>query len=89
LGELAGLGLVVTLAAPGVASAAFGAALGSVGAYVLRGWMVSGTGARGLLDLGLAPFYVGWKLALRFKKPPRATSEWVRTEREASGSAPR
>jgi 1,2-diacylglycerol 3-beta-glucosyltransferase len=88
LGELAGLGLVVTLGAPGVASTAFGAALGSVGVYVLRGWMVSGTGPRGLLDLGLAPFYVAWKIALRFRKPPRATSEWVRTEREASGDAP-
>jgi 1,2-diacylglycerol 3-beta-glucosyltransferase len=88
LGELAALGLVLALDAPGTALAAFGAALGSVGVYVLRGWMVSGTGLRGLLDLGLAPFYVAWKIALRFRKPPRATSEWVRTKREASGDAP-
>jgi 1,2-diacylglycerol 3-beta-glucosyltransferase len=88
LGELAGLGLVATLGAPGVASAAFGAALGGVGVYVLRGWMVSGTGARGLADLGLAPFYVAWKIALRFRKPPQATSEWVRTKRETSNDGP-
>jgi 1,2-diacylglycerol 3-beta-glucosyltransferase len=88
LGELAGLGLVVTLGAPGLASAAFGGALGSVGVYVLRGWSVSGTGPRGLLDLGLSPFYVAWKIALRFRRPPRATSEWVRTERETSADAP-
>jgi 1,2-diacylglycerol 3-beta-glucosyltransferase len=85
LGELAGLGLVVVAGAPGVAAAAFGGALGSVGLYVLRGWSLSGTGARGLLDLGLAPVYIAWKVALKLKKPPRATSEWVRTKREASG----
>lgn len=87
-GELAGLGLVVVLGAPGAALAAFGGALGSVGVYVLRGWSLSGTGLRGLVDLGLAPVYVGWKLALKLKKPPRATSEWVRTKREAGGEAP-
>ncbi len=82
LGEIAGLGLVL-IGAPGAALVAFGGALGSVTVYVLRGWSLSGTGARGLVDLGLAPAYVAWKLALKFKKPPRATSEWVRTEREA------
>jgi hypothetical protein len=49
---------------------------------VLRGWSLSGTGARGLLDLLLAPVYVFWKLTLRFRRPARATSEWVRTARE-------
>lgn len=88
IGEVASLGLLV-VGAPGFASAAFGTALGGVGVYVLRGWMVSGTGARGLADLGLAPFYVAWKIALRFRKPPRATTEWVRTKREASSNAPR
>jgi 1,2-diacylglycerol 3-beta-glucosyltransferase len=87
-GEILGLAAVLGVGAPGIASASFGAGLGTVGAYVLRGWTLSGTGLRGLVDLGLAPVYVGWKLALRFKKPPRATSEWVRTKREASGDAP-
>ncbi len=50
--------------------------------YVLRGWTVSRTGLRGLLDLGLAPAYVGWKATLRFRRPARPTSSWVRTERE-------
>lgn len=83
LGELAGIGAVL-VGAPGAAVVAFGGALGSVGVYVLRGWSLSGTGAHGLADLGLAPVYVAWKLALKLKKPPRATSEWVRTKREAS-----
>jgi glycosyltransferase involved in cell wall biosynthesis len=86
-GLTAGVGVVVGLGAPGVAASAFATGLGAVGAYVLRGWSVSGTGARGLADLGLSPFYVAWKLALRFKKPPRATSEWVRTQREAGSDA--
>jgi 1,2-diacylglycerol 3-beta-glucosyltransferase len=50
--------------------------------YVLRGWSVSGTGLRGLLDLGLAPVYVVWKASLRLRKPSRPTSSWVRTKRE-------
>jgi 1,2-diacylglycerol 3-beta-glucosyltransferase len=50
--------------------------------YVLRGWSVSGTGARGLVDLGLAPVYVLWKASLRLRKPSRSTASWVRTKRE-------
>ncbi len=80
--------LVALLKAPGVAMAGFGLGLLSVVLYVLRGWTVSGTGLRGLLDLALAPFYVAWKVMLRFRKPPRATAEWVRTKREAGGDAP-
>ncbi|HET7543353.1 MAG TPA: glycosyltransferase family 2 protein [Polyangiaceae bacterium] len=52
--------------------------------YVLRGWSVSGTGLRGLLDLGLAPIYVVWKASLRLRKPAKPTSSWVRTKREES-----
>jgi 1,2-diacylglycerol 3-beta-glucosyltransferase len=88
LGQLAALGLVLGLGAPGVSLVCFALGLSSVVAYVLRGWMLSGTGLRGLVDLGLAPLYVAWKIALRFRKPPRATSEWVRTKREASGDSP-
>jgi len=50
--------------------------------YVLRGWSLSGTGARGLLDLGCAPVYVVWKVWLRLTQPSRPAS-WVRTAREA------
>jgi glycosyltransferase involved in cell wall biosynthesis len=88
LGTLAGAGLGLGLAGTGIAGATFGAGLGAVALYVLRGWSVSGTGLRGLLDLGLAPVYVLWKLALRFRRPPRATSDWVRTKREASTNTP-
>ena len=48
--------------------------------YVLRGWQVSNTGVRGLLDLLRAPFFLLWKLVVMFRK--RRTSEWVRTNRE-------
>ena len=88
VGELAGFGLVLALSAPGLSLAGFGFALASVAIYVLRGWTLSGTGLRGLVDLGLAPGYVAWKIVLRFRKPPRATSEWVRTKREAGNDAP-
>jgi len=51
-------------------------------AYVLRGWSVSGTGLRGLVDLALAPVYVAWKVTSVKRKPARADAEWVRTTRE-------
>lgn len=57
--------------------------------YVLRGWMLSGTGARGLVDLLGAPFYVAWKLTLRRVQRPGATKEWVRTTREAESDVKR
>jgi len=54
-----------------------------LGLYVLRGWVLSGTGWRGLQDLLLhAPVYAAWKLALRWGAPAQWTAEWVRTRRE-------
>jgi cellulose synthase/poly-beta-1,6-N-acetylglucosamine synthase-like glycosyltransferase len=50
--------------------------------YVLRGWSLSGTGARGLFELACAPFYVAWKLWLRLRQSDRP-KDWVRTTREA------
>jgi 1,2-diacylglycerol 3-beta-glucosyltransferase len=87
-GSALGAGLVLGLGAPGLTLAAYGVGLSAVALYVLRGWSVSGTGLRGLLDLGLAPVYVVWKIALRFRRPPRATSDWVRTKREAGPETP-
>ncbi len=49
--------------------------------YVLRGWMLSGTGARGLIDLAFAPVYVVWKLTLA-RRRAGPTQEWIRTTRE-------
>jgi cellulose synthase/poly-beta-1,6-N-acetylglucosamine synthase-like glycosyltransferase len=86
LAWLLALALTLLLHASGLSLLAFGLGLGAVVAYVLRGWMVSGTGLRGLLDLALAPVYVVWKMTLRFRKPARATADWVRTEREKQSS---
>jgi 1,2-diacylglycerol 3-beta-glucosyltransferase len=80
-GAALGGGLVL-LGAKGVAFATYSGGVAAVTGYVLRGWQVSGTGLRGLADLGLAPAYMAWKASLRFRKPGRATSEWVRTKRE-------
>ena len=50
--------------------------------YVTRGWQLSGTGARGLLDLAGAPFFVVWKVLLMLER--RRSTEWIRTDRKAS-----
>jgi 1,2-diacylglycerol 3-beta-glucosyltransferase len=51
-------------------------------AYILRGWRLSGTGLRGLLDLIGAPVFIGWKLMLMLSH--RQPDVWVRTERKQS-----
>lgn len=63
----------------------FAVSLMLLGVYVLRGWALSGTGARGLVDLLLAPAYVIWKLRLPMMPRQHGASEWVRTQREARG----
>jgi 1,2-diacylglycerol 3-beta-glucosyltransferase len=64
-----------------VSAAIWIANLGAISAYVLRGWSLSGTGVRGLVDLGAAPFYVAWKVWLRVREADKP-STWVRTARE-------
>ncbi|NOJ80239.1 exopolysaccharide biosynthesis GT2 family glycosyltransferase EpsU [Myxococcus xanthus] len=60
-----------------------GFSVASLGAYVLRGWWVSGVGVRGLLDLAWAPVYVVWKVWLMLRGPgAEKRGEWVRTSRE-------
>lgn len=54
--------------------------LAAVALYVLRGWQLSGIGARGLVDLARAPLFLVWKILLLLKR--RTTNEWIRTERE-------
>lgn len=51
-------------------------------AYILRGWQLSGIGARGLIDLARAPFYLVWKILIMSSR--REATEWVRTKREES-----
>ncbi len=56
--------------------------------YVLRGWALSGAGARGLVDLFVfAPAYVAWKIWLSLRRDEHRPEEWVRTEREARHGA--
>jgi cellulose synthase/poly-beta-1,6-N-acetylglucosamine synthase-like glycosyltransferase len=56
------------------------ACTGTLFLYVLRGWWLSGIGARGMLDLARAPTFLLWKVMLMLRT--RKTGEWVRTERE-------
>ncbi len=51
-----------------------------VSVYVIRGWQLSGIGARGILDLCRAPGFLLWKLLLLLRRT--RSSDWVRTERE-------
>jgi 1,2-diacylglycerol 3-beta-glucosyltransferase len=60
-----------------------------LGLYVLRGWMLSGVGARGLFDLAYAPVYMAWKVRLMFSQPEEKKGEWVRTTREGENAADR
>ena len=48
-------------------------------AYVLRGWQLSGIGARGVFDLARAPAFLIWKVILMLRP---GTQGWVRTDRE-------
>jgi 1,2-diacylglycerol 3-beta-glucosyltransferase len=52
-----------------------------LGAYVSRGWQLSGVGARGLVDLCYVPVYVVWKVTLLFRRAPHAKDAWIRTAR--------
>ena len=66
-----------------VASGLFGLSFFGLGLYLLAGWLHSGTGLRGLVDLGLAPAYVAWKVLLAFRlRGHGKLTEWVRTTRE-------
>lgn len=65
------------------ARGAFGFALLPLTLYVGAGWLHSGTGLLGLVDLALAPAYVFWKVMLTFRAPKaRKQTEWIRTKRE-------
>jgi cellulose synthase/poly-beta-1,6-N-acetylglucosamine synthase-like glycosyltransferase len=56
------------------------ASLIAIALYVLRGWQLSGIGARGLVDLARAPLFLVWKIVLMLKR--KTSNEWIRTERE-------
>jgi 1,2-diacylglycerol 3-beta-glucosyltransferase len=65
-----------------VASYVWGASFLGLLLYVIRGWVLSGIGPQGLIDLLWAPVYVIWKLTLRFRGNARKQEEWIRTTRE-------
>jgi 1,2-diacylglycerol 3-beta-glucosyltransferase len=81
--SIVGLGLLAAIAATQVPAAismlwvALGCA-GCLALYVLRGWQLSGLGARGLMDLIRAPGFIAWRLLVNLRK---RSNEWVRTER--------
>ncbi|MGH7440398.1 MAG: glycosyltransferase family 2 protein [Polyangiaceae bacterium] len=64
----------------------FGASGAFLTAYAVRGWQLSGTGARGLASLARAPSYMVWKATLPLRRRASATTGWVRTARQGSGS---
>ncbi len=73
--------LILALAGGGLAALAmWSTALVLVVAYIARGVQLSGRGWRAWLDLGAAPLFVAWKLAVLLRNrtlPPT----WVRTAR--------
>lgn len=80
---LAGLAAAAASLYPGMAAWLWVpvACLAGILSYVLRGWQLSGIGARGLLDLARAPFYLLWKVVLMLRPYGK---EWIRTDRERS-----
>ncbi|MBI5493983.1 MAG: glycosyltransferase [Deltaproteobacteria bacterium] len=54
--------------------------------YVARGVDATGRGWRAWLDLGAAPLFVAWKLALRLRHRGPAALPWVRTARAGERS---
>ncbi|MFL5321139.1 MAG: glycosyltransferase family 2 protein [Myxococcaceae bacterium] len=83
LAAIAGLVLSLAFTREGLAVWLYALNVTSLFFYVLRGWHLSGLGARGLLALAYAPVYVVWKVLLRFRPAPRK-GEWVRTARASS-----
>ncbi len=86
VGSAASLALAAVTRRPNVAMVLFGASGAFLLAYGVRGWQVSGTGARGLASLAYAPGYMAWKATLPLRRRGKSdASQWVRTEREATG----
>ena len=78
----AGAVLCVIVGHGGAAPWIWGLSFAGVALYVLRGWMLSGIGLHGFLDLMWAPVYVAWKLTLWLRHKGQRPIEWIRTTRE-------
>ncbi len=83
LGTAAAAGAAAILGGPAVATWIWAAALAAVVVHVARGWVLSGTGLRGLSALLHAPVYLVWKIGLKLGGRRPASEEWIRTQREA------
>jgi GT2 family glycosyltransferase len=57
----------------------------ALGAYVVRGWQLSGMGLSGITALLHTPRFVLWKLRLALHAP--GNGEWIRTERDDPSKA--
>jgi cellulose synthase/poly-beta-1,6-N-acetylglucosamine synthase-like glycosyltransferase len=94
-GAAASTALAVVTGRPNLAQVLFGASGLFLVAYGVRGWQVSGTGAKGLATLGYAPVYMAWKATLplrrarksRVAETPNEAPDWVRTTRETQAAA--
>jgi cellulose synthase/poly-beta-1,6-N-acetylglucosamine synthase-like glycosyltransferase len=80
-GTVASAAVALVTRRPNLGLVLFGASGVFLGAYVVRGWQVSGTGLRGLTSMGYAPFYMAWKATLPLRRTRKASDEWVRTAR--------
>lgn len=89
------LAQLAAVIAAGMTAGAFAAAFGHgwplvpwvgcglmLGAYVLRGWQLSGEGLQGLAALAHAPGYLIWKVWLSLRRSGSPRGEWVRTARQ-------
>lgn len=83
LGQTVALALYVAGLAGAAGLVAWGIALAGLIVYIARGCVLSGGGARVVLDLLAAPSYMLWKLAIRLRPSRRRADEWVRTRRTA------
>ena len=81
VGVLLGVAALASLRQPSLMIWLWAGAVGAICLllYVLRGWQLSGRGVAGLRDLLRAPFFIGWKLLLRFR--PRDRHAWAPTPR--------
>jgi hypothetical protein len=87
LASLVALGCVLSAAlavqqrALGLSLVAWGACASGLAAYCFRGWVLSRTGARGLVDLAHAPLYIAWKV-FTLLRGSGSGDAWIRTARE-------
>jgi 1,2-diacylglycerol 3-beta-glucosyltransferase len=86
VGTAASAALAVVTLRPNFALLLFGASGVFLAAYAVRGWHVSGTGARGLLSLGYAPIYIAWKATLPLRRTRKAPGAWIRTARRGEST---